>query len=212
MARSLKRLALIALICGPGVSAGQSLVVGQDYSLVTPALPTNEPSRIVVTEFFSYECPHCYAFFPVLTSWASKLPSDVKFERVAVSVGHSLWMKPAQLYYALVAANALDRLDPDVFRAIHERHVDLTSDAAVIDWVSRQGLDRDQFTSVFNSFGVRSAQARGDQQAKAVRLPSVPTLVIDGKYLLRISDSGAFPPQLAVADRLIAQARAEKAH
>ena len=41
-------------------------VEGVDYIAVSPPQPTNDPSRIVVTEFFSYQCPHCFAFFPAL--------------------------------------------------------------------------------------------------------------------------------------------------
>jgi hypothetical protein len=38
----------------------------------------------------------------------------------------------------------------------------------------------------------------------------VPTLVVDGKYAREISDTGDFPQQLAIIDRLIEKARAEK--
>jgi hypothetical protein len=39
----------------------------------------------------------------------------------------------------------------------------------------------------------------------------VPTLVVDGKYLVAIDDRVDFGPQLAIVDRLIAKARTEKA-
>jgi hypothetical protein len=38
----------------------------------------------------------------------------------------------------------------------------------------------------------------------------VPTLVVDGKYLVQIADNGDFAPQLAVVDALIAKARLER--
>jgi hypothetical protein len=46
--------------------------------------------------------------------------------------------------------------------------------------------------------------------ARAARVPSVPTLVIDGKYLVAIADNGAFEGQLGIVDALIAKARAER--
>ena len=42
-------------------------------------------------------------------------------------------------------------------------------------------------------------------------MSGVPTLVIDGKYMLEIRDDGVFTRQLAIADQLIAMARAARA-
>ena len=35
-------------------------VEGKDYFKVEPPLPPADPAKVVVTEFFSYQCPHCY--------------------------------------------------------------------------------------------------------------------------------------------------------
>ncbi len=133
------------------------------------------------------------------------------FERVAVVVGNEPWRKPAQLFYALQSLGKVEALDAAVFTAIHRERKELFTDAAIIDWVADHGVDRAQFTAAFSSFGMRSFVARGDQLAAAHRLKSVPTLVIDGKYMLEIRDDGIFTGQLAMGDQLIAKARAEKA-
>jgi hypothetical protein len=52
---------------------------------------------------------------------------------------------------------------------------------------------------------------RADDLSRKVRLPSVPSLVVDGKYLVPIADDGDFRDQLAVVDALIERARREKA-
>jgi protein dithiol oxidoreductase (disulfide-forming) len=206
-------LAIAALIGVPAAASGQELQAGRDYVAVVPVQPTPDPKRVVVTEFFSYACPHCYSFNPALTSWAGKLPKDVLFERVAVAFGRQPWQKPAQLFYALQSMGKAEELSPAIFRAIHVDRVDfLATDREIIDWVAKQGVDASQFAAAFNSFSMRSFVARGDQRGQSHQLPSVPTLVVDGKYMLPISDTGDFAAQLAVADRIIEKARAEKPH
>lgn len=210
MAR-LKGFSAAALaLCALAASA-QDLQAGRDYEAVTPPLPTSDASKVVVTEFFSYACPHCFAFNPSLTLWENKLPKDVRFERVAVVFGKGpTWQKLSQLFYALEAIGKAEQLSPAVFGAVHVEHVAWQSDANVIDWVAAQGVDRAAFAAAFRSFSTQTFVAQGEQLAQAHRIRSVPTLVIDGKYAVEISDNGNFPGQLSGVDRLIEKARAEK--
>jgi thiol:disulfide interchange protein DsbA len=194
-----------------GISAGAQPVAGRDYFLVQPPQPTNDENRIVVTEFFSYQCPHCYAFFPELNEWVSKLPDDTVFELVPVSIGHPTWAPIAKAFYALEMMGKREELDAAIFRAIHVQRVPLVDDAAIADWVAAQGVDKNAFTSNYNSFSVNAFASRADQAARAHRLPSVPALAVDGKYLIPISDNGDFATQLALVAELIEKARAEKA-
>ena len=210
MARALTRLHLAMLALLATAAFGAEPQAGRDYTAVVPPQPTSNPSRIVVTEFFSYECPHCYAFFPALTAWVKKLPDDVVLERSAVSLGHAVWEKPVQLFYALRAMGKVEDLDAAIFRAVHVDHVDLTTESGIIDWVAGQGVDRDAFVSTLRSFSVQSFAKRSDAMSRAYRVPGVPTLVIDGKYLVSIVEDGDYPGQLANVDALIAKARAEK--
>jgi protein dithiol oxidoreductase (disulfide-forming) len=200
--------ALVLLASGAAVGAEPQL--GRDYTAVVPPQMTSDPQRIVVLEFFSYACPHCASFYPALAKWVASLPDDVVFERAAVVVGREPWRKPSQLFYTLQALGKAEELDGAIFNAIHREQADLFTDAGIIDWVAAHGVDRAEFTAAFNSFSIRSFVARGDQLANAHRIPSVPTLIIDGKYMVAIGDDGVFTGQLAMVDQIIAKARAEK--
>jgi thiol:disulfide interchange protein DsbA len=52
--------------------------------------------------------------------------------------------------------------------------------------VAAHGVNRDEFAGAFNSFSMRTYVARGDQIATAYQVRSVPTMVVDGKYMLPI--------------------------
>jgi thiol:disulfide interchange protein DsbA len=181
--------------------------VGKDYTLISPAQPTEDAGKIEVLEFFSYGCPHCADFNPLVTAWAAKLPGDVVFRKVPITFGRAAWANIAKLYYALKVTGDLDRLESDVFKAIHNDRINLFDEKSLLEWVAKKGVDQKKFAEAFNSFGVMSQVRRGDQMAQAYKIQGVPALAVDGKYLVGGKD---FNEQLAIADKLIAKARSEK--
>ena len=137
-----KPLIAAALALLAAAAPAQELQVGRDYTEVVPHQPTTDAKRVVVTEFFSYACPHCFSFNPSLTNWANKLPKDVLFERVAVVFGRQPWQKPAQVFYALQSLGKAEELSPAVFGALHVERADWRTDAQIIDWVAAHGVNR----------------------------------------------------------------------
>jgi protein dithiol oxidoreductase (disulfide-forming) len=203
---------MVALACVALGAAAQELQPGKDYGVVSPPQRTDDPSKIVVVEFFSYGCPHCNAFNPSLTLWENKLPKDVRLEREAVIFGRPPWQKLAQIYYALQQIGKAGQLTPSVYGALHVEGVNWQTDNDVIDWMAVHGVNRDEFARAFNSFSMRTYVTRGDQLATTYKVQSVPWIIVDGKYSRPISDNGNgdFPAQLAIVDRLIEKARADR--
>ena len=204
----------LALIAALVVSAAPARAVdpveGTDYQAIRPAVPTSDPSKIVVTQFFSYQCPHCYRFEKSFTDWSASLPEDVKVERAAVAIGHAAWVAAAQAYYALGAMKKVPAIDDAFFSAVHRQGRKLTDESSIAAWVAEQGIDRTEFEKAYRSFSVQLQAKRADEQSRKVRLPSVPTIVVDGKYLVPVKDDGDFRDQLAVVNALIERARAER--
>ena len=210
--RLLRLFALLMLACGSSVWAAEPLVEGTAYKLLSPAQPTSNPGKIVVTEFFSYQCPHCFAFYPDVTEWAGKLPKDVVFERVPVSLGRAAWQPVSQAFYALQALDKVDQLDHAIFTAINVQGVKLFDEASITDFVAKQGVPAAEFTAAYNSFSAKSSTLRAEQMMKAYRVEGTPSLVVDGKYLVMNEGTKNYQEWLARTDQLIAKARAEKIH
>lgn len=186
----------------------QAQTAGKDYVPVTPAQPTENPAKIEVLEFFSYGCPHCADLQPLLAAWAAKQEPDVMVKRVPVSFGRAAWGNIAKLYYALEVTGDLERLDGEVFRAVHGQRLNLFEERSIKEWVAKNGVDQKKFAEAFNSFGINSKVRRGDQLAQAYKIEGVPALAIDGKYL---AGGQSLEEVLANVDKLIAKARGEKA-
>ena len=180
---------------------------GKDFTPISPVQPTDDAGKVEVLEFFSYGCPHCSDFNPLVTAWAAKLPGDVVFKKVPITFGRAAWANISKLYFTLEITGDLARLEADVFKAIHQERVNLFDERTLTEWVTKKGVDVKKFSDTFNSFGVMSKVKRADQQAQAYKIQGVPALAVDGKYMVGGKD---FNEQLAIADKLIAKARSEK--
>jgi thiol:disulfide interchange protein DsbA len=180
----------------------------QTFTPISPAQPTEDAAKIEVVEFFSYGCPHCAEFNPVLSAWVAKQQGDVVVKKVPITFGRAAWTGIAKLYYALEVTGDLHRLENDVFKAIHGERQNLFEEKALTEWVVKKGVDPKKFSETFNSFGVMSKVKRGDQMAVAYKIQGVPAIAVEGKFLIGAKD---FNEVLATADKLIAQARSEKA-
>ena len=100
-------------------------VADQEYRLLAAPQPTASPGKIEVLELFSYGCPHCSEFYPLLNAWLAKQPKDVVLRREALSLGREAWVNLARAYYALKVTGDLPKLDGALFHALHEEHLPL---------------------------------------------------------------------------------------
>jgi len=181
-------------------------VEGTDYRKIEPPQPTMSPGKIEVIEFFSYMCPHCSEFYPLVTTWAAKLPKNVVFRRVPVGFNRPPWINLARAYYALQASGDLDKLDGALFRAIHEEHLQLFDEPSLAEWAARNGGNADRFAAAYTSFGVNNQTVQADQLVESYRIEAVPTMAVNGEYQAMGKNLAEI---LANTDRLIAQVQTE---
>ncbi len=211
MKRWWMRLAAALLLAGSAgaYAAPAQLVQGQGYERLATPQPVSPKGKIVVTEFFWYNCPHCAAMEPLLDAWAKKLPSDVVLERVPVAFAPQ-FENQQKLYYALKALGKVDALQGSIFSAIHQQHVVLMNPQQMADWLAAHGVPRQSFLNAFNSFGVQMDAKRATQMVTDYQISGVPTLVVQGTYALSASmpQTPDNPQVLQGVDQMIAKVRA----
>ena len=178
----------------------------QQYIAVNPPLPSDTPGKIEVLEFFAYTCPHCATIEPMVEKWAKTAPADVVLKQVPIAFNAS--MKPLQqLYYTLQALNRPD-LHGKVFTAMHVERKRLFDQKAMGDWVAEQGVKREEFDAMFDSFTVKTQVQRADQLAQAYNIDGTPTFSVGGKFITSPSLAGnSYEGALKEVDRLIPMAR-----
>jgi thiol:disulfide interchange protein DsbA len=156
---------------------------GKDYRTLDQAQPTEASGKKVeVIEFFGYFCPHCNAFEPKLEAWVKKNEGKIVFKRVPVLFSERL-VPQAQLYYALEAMGKSEEMQSKIFHAIHVDHQQLDNEQQIADVVAKNGIDKQKFLSLYNSFSVQTKVKRVPQLQQAYKIDGVPTLVVAGRYV-----------------------------
>jgi protein dithiol oxidoreductase (disulfide-forming) len=199
--------AALALAC----AAAGAQEEGKDYRVLASPQPTGTPGKIEVIEFFSYGCPHCAHFYPLVSAWAAKLPKDVVFRRVPIGFQRPQWVNLQRTFYALQATGDFARLDGALFHAIHDEEQSLYDEASIADWVGRNGGNVDKFTAAYVSFGVNNQTVQADTMAEKYLIDSVPAMAVDGRYVGMADpnrgEMGYLAQLLENTDQLIALAR-----
>ena len=201
-------LVLIAAWFASG-SAFAQLVEGKNYARIANPQPVETGKKIEVIEFFSYGCPHCAELEPHLDAWLAKLPPDVAFRRVPVMF-QQRWTPLAKIYYTLDALGTETKLSPDVFKAIHGQGVALWDADKFYDWAATKGIDRNKVKEVYTSFAVDGKMKRAMQLAQQYNIQSVPTVIVDGKFVTSSDRVGTHAQLPAAIDELVNKARAER--
>jgi thiol:disulfide interchange protein DsbA len=198
-------LALVLFVLSVPLRA--EVVAGQQYRPVDPPQHGDTPGKIEVIEFFSYGCPHCNDFYPLVTAWAAQLPKDVVFKRVATGMGRTAWTNLAKAYYTLETTGDLKRLDGPLFHAIHDEHLPLFDEKSITEWVGKHGVDAAKFTTTFESFGVNTKISQAERMVENYKIEGVPMLAVDGRFIIL---GNSFEQFLSNADSVIAKARSER--
>jgi len=216
------RFALLAtaLVASTAFASPTDPKSGVEYvTLAQPQPVQTTGKKVEVIEFFMYHCPHCNALEPQLEQWIKKQGDNIQFKRV-----HLPFSGPndpeAHLYLTLEALGKAEEFQTKVFKAWHVDHLRLNTDAAIIDWVAKNGIDRNKFLEAWNSFGVTTKLRRLPQITNDYKVDGVPTLIVDGKYQTSPSivynsvKSGSEPvlfgATLQVMDALVAKAAKSK--
>lgn len=180
-------------------------VPGTEFRLINPPQPVDIAGKIEVLEFFWYACPHCASLEPSIRNWARQLPADVVFRRAHVPFNE---LKHQQLFYTLEAMGKSDQADDKVFAAIHVDRNRMDSLDKIVSVIEKAGIDRKAFTDTWESFSVQTRMRKATSMAASYKIESVPSIIVNGKYLTSPSMAGGNTGVLQVVDYLVAQERA----
>ena len=189
-------IALIFVLLSQAAFA-EEFVEGSDYDVISPRMETTVgEDKIEVIEFFWYGCPHCYTIEPYIKSW--EMPADVELVRIPATFSEP-WIIHAKVYYTL---ESLDRLDLHevFFNAIHGRQQrrDLVREDKIAEFFASfsSGIPEDKFSKAYNSFIVNTKTQKADRLVREYAIKSVPTFIVNGRYL-------SSPSMVGSAERLI---------
>jgi len=97
-----------------------------------------------------------------------------------------------------------------VFDAYHLENINLNDPAVLGSWIAKQGVDRNKFEAIYNSFSIQAKATQGAKLATVYAITGVPAFIVDGKYSTSMAMTGSEPRLFEVLDQLIGMARAER--
>ena len=192
--------AAVVFMSSVGVVAQEQYEEGVHYELIEPAIHTGVSDRVVVTEFFSYGCGHCYNFEPLLESFDARLPDGVMLQRTPVIWNNNPGMKLlAKTYYAVEVLDVFEPVHGAVFNAIHRQRKRLSSPQAVKAVFVENGVSDSDFDRAFGSFGIDSMVRQAAARTEGARIDGTPSLMVNGKYRIDTRQAGSQANMLKIA-------------
>ena len=199
-----KKYLLICILGGALITftanAQANYQLGRDYGSLSKPLPIKQDGVVDVIEIFWYGCGHCFNLAPVVSKWAKQKDSSVNFKKMPVTWGpvHQLH---AKLFYTIEALGIGETAHSAVFTAIHKEGNFLASDASIIDFLEKLGMEKSETIKYMNSFSVRQKVKRAIEITKQFKVTATPMMFVDGQY--RVEAKGGSSKMLKVVDYVI---------
>jgi thiol:disulfide interchange protein DsbA len=211
LSRALVVLALLSpLACSAADDAPYKL--NEHYTRAREVQPPANPAKIEVMEVFAYSCPHCYDFEPVLAKWLKNKPADVEFVRTPATIGLQQNEPRNRAFFAARMLGVLDRFHPALFDAVHkERRTMATRQELRALFAQSTGGKAEDFDGAYAGFAADAGVRRAEMAVRALGITGVPSVVVDGKYVVSPGMAKGLDGMMKVTDHLVAQARRERA-
>lgn len=165
--------------CGQALwNEGEHYVIINDKATATPE----------VIEFFSFWCPHCFSFEPIVKDIKKSLDKDTKFKKVHVNfMGSASASAQEDATRAMMVGRALkkaDAMNQAVFKYIHVQRSSVTGLKDLQNVFAVNGVEPADFEKLAKSFGVNSMVQKNNKTIMQYRknLSSVPSFIVNGKY------------------------------
>jgi protein dithiol oxidoreductase (disulfide-forming) len=222
--RALSLLTLLTtLFISQAALAQLRWVEGQHY-LVLPATAGYEAptGKIEVLEVFSYGCIACNSALPAMNKLRASLPADTVMNFLHASfIPAEAWPMFQQAFLTAKALGIAQQTHDMMFVAIWE-----TGEMPLLDratgrtklplptiedaarFYSRHSPVKEaQFLETARSFAIATQIRRSDELIKAWRIPSTPSLVVNGRYLVNNQAVGSWDGILQLVQFLVTQER-----
>jgi thiol:disulfide interchange protein DsbA len=209
-------LAIVAESC-----YAQTWTEGVNYFPVSPPQHTSVPAgNVEVMEVFSYACPACNAFQPVMKKLQASLPANAKIVYLPASfIPTEDWPVFQRAFFAADALGIVEKTHDAMFNAVwgtgelavsdpntHQLRKPLPSIEDIAGFYAHTaGVKPDTFVATAKSFGVDTKMKIADAQIGAMQALSTPTIIVNGKYRLTAQNVHTYDELIALVKYLVAK-------
>ena len=212
-------IALALIGSAPAVHADASWTAGVHYFLINPAQPTGlAAGKIEVTEVFSYACPGCNRFYPVVDRLRSSLPINAVMDYLPASFRPDEDWPMFQRAYLTARELGIDQRTHDaMFDAVWKtgelavfdpatqrvkRPAPTIADAAQF-YAKAAGVKPETFVATAGSFAVDVKVRQADELIRTYGVSETPTIIVNGKYRLNPVSAGGYDQTIELVKWLV---------
>lgn len=185
----------------------KQFIAGEHFIVLDKPVTTRDSNKVEVVEMFSYGCPHCFEFEPLIKEWAKQLNSDIDFWNFP-----AVWNKPMKLFakafYTARELSLSEKIHLPLFSAIVIEQKNLRSESDLADFFAKHGVDKEVFSQTFKSTTVENQAKQAEARTQGYKPVGVPEIIVNGKYRVDRMRAGGMKEMLAVADFLISKEQA----
>jgi thiol:disulfide interchange protein DsbA len=141
-----------------------------------------------VLEFFSFWCPHCFNFEPIVKKIKTKLADDVEFKKVHVNfmrfTSTAIQNDVTKAMMVGRELNKSEELNQAIFNYIHVANANITGINDLKNIFVVNGVEPEDFDKMMSSFGVNSKLKINNKAVQDYKkhVNSVPNFIVNGKY------------------------------
>jgi len=214
---------LVASFASQPALAQLRWVEGKHYIALPTTVGYETPAgKLEVLEVFSYGCIACNSALPAMNNLKASLPSDTVMNYLHASfIPQEAWPMFQQAWLTAKALGIADSTHDMMFKAIWE-----TSEIPLLDrntkrlrqplptiedaarFYSRHAkVTEAKFLETARSFAIATQMKRSDELVKGWRIPSTPSLVVNGRYLINNQEVGSWDGITQIVLFLVSQER-----
>jgi thiol:disulfide interchange protein DsbA len=201
--------------------ASERWVEGRNYVHLSPEQRTTvPPGKIEVMEVFSYGCPACNGFQPVIERLKQSLPPNAQMVYLPASFNPAEdWPTFQRAYFTAQAMGVADKAHQAIFDAVWK-----TGELATVNPTTHQlkspqpsledvarcygrltGVKPAEFLQTAHSFTVDFKIKAADAQVRAMEVPSTPCIVVNGKYRINMETLRTTDDVIDIVKTLVAK-------
>lgn len=197
---------LLTLTLSPSILMAKEYTDGKEYITYKKPFPVSTGDKIEIREIFWYGCPHCFNLEAPLNKWRQQgIPENAEFIRMP-GIFRKTWLVHARTYYAFESLDQTEKLHRALMDVMHVKRRRLTTEDQIADFIATQGVDRKKFKDAYHSFSVDALSRQAQIMTGRYEIKGVPSIVVDGRYLVTIKTAGGKEELFKVVNYLVQQA------
>lgn len=152
---------------------------GTHYEVVREsATPTPQ-----VLEFFSFYCPHCFKFEPLMEQLKESLGDDVEIKKNHVNfLGKEMGPQLTLAYAAAELLKVEDKVASLIFDQLHTQRKAINGEADILAIFEKAGIENAEAKGALASFPATGIASQMKRNTETFKIRGVPALIVNGKY------------------------------